>query len=69
VNVAQVQELARKELLLLLGKCDGPKVQSIFPIVSLRIKHVRIAWHTRGTAALGYHMILGSALTSLWRRN
>jgi len=27
VNVAQVQELARKELLLLLGKCDGPKVQ------------------------------------------
>jgi len=27
VNVAQVQELARKELLLLLGKCDGSKVQ------------------------------------------
>jgi hypothetical protein len=25
VNVAQVQELARKELLLLLGKCDGSK--------------------------------------------
>jgi hypothetical protein len=26
VNVAQVQELARKELLQLLEKCDGSKV-------------------------------------------
>jgi hypothetical protein len=59
VNVALVQELARKELLRLLGKCDGTKVQKNLPFIRYYRKHIRIACHTRGMGPLG------SSVTSL----